>query len=170
MRINCPYIISALALFITASGCCKLYLPEIVATDTDLLVVEGVVNLGSNSTFIRLSHTVQLKQNTSVKPETGAAVTLEGEGSTYHVNETTGGTYASAGLNLDGAKKYRFKIHTTNNQDYVSGAAASAADIEANIIDTHGLNVPVGPDTFSNLYCVDCTLRGTIIKPAFWTN
>lgn len=108
------------SLFLTALGCRKLYLPQVDAVDNGLLVVEGVIVPGADSTFIRLSHTVKLSEKTSSQPETGATVTVEGNGATYNLQEISSGTYASAGLSLDAAKTYRLKIHTAGGQDYLS--------------------------------------------------
>lgn len=83
-------------------------------------MVEGVIVPGADSTIIKLSHTVKLSEKTTSQPETGAKVTVEGNGAIYNLTEITSGTYASAGLSLDAAKKYRLKIHTSGNQDYLS--------------------------------------------------
>jgi hypothetical protein len=109
-----------LVLFLTALSCRKQYLPSVVAKDVSILVVEGVIDPGADSTVIKLSHTVELSAKTTVKPETGATVTVEGEGAVYPLTELAGGTYATAGLNLNSAKKYHLKIHTANGQEYLS--------------------------------------------------
>ena len=109
-----------MALLLTALACRKAYLPPEIASAGSLLVVEGVIVPGADSTFIRLSHTVKLSEKTSSQPETGATVTVEGNGATYNLTEIAGGTYASAGLSLDAAKTYRLKIHTAGGQDYLS--------------------------------------------------
>nr|WP_294948919.1 DUF4249 domain-containing protein [uncultured Mucilaginibacter sp.] len=101
-------------------GCKKTYAPKVVANDTNLLVVEGVIDPGIDSTFIKLSHTVKLSEKTSIKPETGAKVTVEGDGVSYNLTEISNGTYATAGLNLNRTKKYHLKIHTSNGQEYLS--------------------------------------------------
>jgi hypothetical protein len=109
-----------LVLFLTALSCRKPYLPLVAATDTNLLVVEGVINPGADSTIIRLSHTVKLEEKTGLKPETGATVTVVGEGVSYNLTEGIASNYAAINLNLNSAQKYRLKIHTAGNQDYLS--------------------------------------------------
>jgi hypothetical protein len=113
------YII-CVALFLTALGCRKPYLPAIIATNASLLVVEGAINPGADSTVIKLSHTVKLSEKTTSQPETGATVTVEGNGAVYHLAEIGSGTYAATGLSLNSAQKYRLKIHTAGGQDYLS--------------------------------------------------
>jgi hypothetical protein len=119
MKVKGIYLIFPF-MFFTAMSCKKPYTPTAVTSGADLLVVEGIINAGADSTFIRLSHTVKLSEKTSAKPETGANVTVEGEGVTYRLSEMSNGTYVSAGLNLNSAKQYHLKIHTANGQDYVS--------------------------------------------------
>lgn len=101
-------------------GCRKAYLPSLAPDGNSLLVVEGVINPGNDSTFIKLSHTVKLSEKTSSKPEPGATVSVEGEGTVYTLKDMSDGTYASAGLNLNVAKKYHLKIHTANGGNYQS--------------------------------------------------
>nr|WP_294948917.1 DUF4249 domain-containing protein [uncultured Mucilaginibacter sp.] len=120
---NFKYMV-CMALFITALSCRKFYAPKVVAADTNVLVVEGVIDPGTDSTIIKLSHTVNISEKTSTKPETGAAVNVEGAGATYHLTEIRNGTYAAAGLNLNKTVKYRLKIHTAKGQDYLSDEMA----------------------------------------------
>ena len=43
-----------------STGCRKPYLPPVIATNSNYLVVEGVIDPGRDSTTIRLSRTVAL--------------------------------------------------------------------------------------------------------------
>lgn len=79
-----------------------------------------MINPGADSTVIKLSHTVKLSEKTTSQPETGATVTVEGNGAVYHLAEIGSGTYAVTGLSLNSAQKYRLKIHTAGGQDYLS--------------------------------------------------
>jgi hypothetical protein len=45
-------------LVIAATGCKKPFNPIVLSTSNSYLVVEGMINSGSDSTFIKLSHTV----------------------------------------------------------------------------------------------------------------
>ena len=102
-------------------GCRKPYAPSIVSANTDYLVVEGVVNPGQDSTRIKLSRTVKLNSKTSVNPEQGAAVSVEGDQNvTYVLTETSSGVYTYPGLNLDKNRHYRLRIRTSNGQEYLS--------------------------------------------------
>ena len=108
-------------LVVIVAGCKKPYNPVILSTSASYLVVEGVVNSGSDSTFIKLSRTVKLSGKTSASPELNAIVIVEGDQKTsYPLQETGRGNYSCAGLNLDNSHKYRLSIKTSNNQQYLS--------------------------------------------------
>ena len=58
------------------AGCRKLYSPPIVANVNNYLVVEGVIIPGNDSTFITLSHTVNIADSVGTTKETGATGTI----------------------------------------------------------------------------------------------
>jgi hypothetical protein len=104
-----------------AASCKKPFNPVILSTSNNYLVVEGIINSGSDSTFIKLSRTVKLSGKTSASPELNAIVTVEGDQNTsYPLTETGRGNYSSAGLNLDNSHKYRLSIKTSNGKQYLS--------------------------------------------------
>lgn len=106
---------------ILMGGCKKPYNPPAIASPGNYLVVEGVINAGSDSTIIKLSRTVNLAAGTTDNPETGAIVSVQSStNATYPLVETSTGSYAVAGLNLDITKTYRISIKTSNNQQYLS--------------------------------------------------
>src|SRR5665213_2646738 len=108
-------------LLIVLAGCKKPYNPPAITSTNSYLVVEGVINSGSDSTFIKLSRTVNLSSKVSVNPIVNATVTVEGDqNTTYPLTAANKGTYVSAGLNLDNAHKYRLRIKTADNREYLS--------------------------------------------------
>jgi hypothetical protein len=118
----CIMSISAMML----GACKKPYAPVMVKTDSNILVVEGVINTGNDSTVIKLSRTVNLSGKNTAKPEARAQVTIEGDQQfSYTLTETDSGRYVSAPLNLDNTHKYRLSIQTTNGNTYVSDYVAS---------------------------------------------
>jgi hypothetical protein len=117
------YAVSILAIVIT--GCKKPYNPVIVASNTNYLVVEGVINSGQDSTIIHLSRTLNISDTTKVNPESGAQVTVESDQNTiYPIQEISKGVYASPSLNLDAAHKYHLHIKTTDGKEYLSDPEA----------------------------------------------
>jgi hypothetical protein len=107
-------------------SCKKPYTPPEITASGSHLVVEGVINTGSDSTIISLSHTVVLSGKTALNPQTKAVVTVESDQNvTYPLTENTGGRYISTGLNLDNSRQYRLRIKTPDGQQYLSDFVAS---------------------------------------------
>jgi hypothetical protein len=105
------------------SGCKKPYAPAVTVSGPNALVVEGTINTGADSTKIRLTYTIPLSSPTGTQApaELGATVTVESDANaTYPLKETGNGYYASAGLNLSPANKYKLKIITAGNKIYES--------------------------------------------------
>ena len=102
-------------------SCRKPYEPPAVSAPNSYLVVEGVISAGHDSTFIKLSRTVRISDKVVGSPETGAALTVEGDQNiSYSLTEISKGSYASGGLNLDNSHKYRLRIRTADNKQYLS--------------------------------------------------
>jgi len=115
---NRAFYIMALMVMV---GCKKPYNPDVIDAPNSYLVVEGVINSGSDSTIIKLNRTVKLSNSTSVSPVADALVTVEGDDNSSRPLGTAGnGIYFFPGLNLDVTHKYRLKIKTSNNKEYAS--------------------------------------------------
>ena len=111
--------VQALLLF---ASCQKPYAPAVTSSRTSILVVEGVINTGSDSTIFKLGRTVGLSGSKGT-PELNASITIENDrsaGPVYYLNETGNGKYVSAGLNLDTTGKYRVRIKTSDGKEYLS--------------------------------------------------
>ena len=68
-----------LCYFLIIFSCRKPYNPVIVSTDQSYLVVDGLINSGSDSTIIYLSRTVKLNSPSFRNDEQGARVTIESD-------------------------------------------------------------------------------------------
>ncbi|HWZ14082.1 MAG TPA: DUF4249 domain-containing protein [Mucilaginibacter sp.] len=114
--------IYALFVFLIADSCKKPFIPQAISSDNNrYLVIEGVVNSGNDSTFIKLSRTQKIDTTHTVSPEINANVTIESNaGANYKLAEITAGTYAAPPLNLDATRKYRLHIKTSGNKEYIS--------------------------------------------------
>ena len=100
--------------------CKEEYDPQIEATTTGLLVVEGFINSGQGPTTIRLSRSVDL-EDTTLRPEDGAQLNVEGEdGSNFLLFGNGNGEYSASQLTLYNGIKYRLNIRTSNGKEYVS--------------------------------------------------
>lgn len=109
------------AALVVLAACRKPYLIPAITAPASYLVVEGIINSGSDSTIIKLSKTVKLANKTTVNPVLNAVLAVESDkGSSYVLAATGRGKYGSAGLNLDQALKYRLRIKTADNKEYLS--------------------------------------------------
>jgi hypothetical protein len=103
------------------AGCKKPYNPPVVAAPASYLVVEGIINAGSDSTVIKINRTVNISSGVTKSPEKNALVSIQSSAdNTYQLTEISNGIYATAGLNLDVTKTYRLSIKTSGNQQYFS--------------------------------------------------
>ncbi len=113
--------ICIVGLILAFSACKERYTPETASIDNNMLVVEGFLNTGADSTYIKLSRTVTLAKKTTVNPEIGATLTIETSANeTRILVEKEKGLYVAPPLNFGSNKKYRLKIKTKNGSNYQS--------------------------------------------------
>jgi len=145
-----------LLLMSVAIVCCrKPYNPPPISAPNGYLVVEGVINSGSDSTIITLSHTVNVASKVTVNPVLNAVVTVEGDQNTsYPLTEMGKGKYACAGLNLDNSHNYRLNIKTADNKQYVSDymAVLNSPPIDSVSYDTQGTVFSPGLNVYVNTH------------------
>jgi len=102
-------------------SCRKPYNPEVTTLNSNVLVVEGMINVGTDSTIFKLSRTQPIGDKTKNTPEVGAVVTVESDANEkFILSEKTQGKYVSPGLNLPKTKKYRLSIKTARGITYLS--------------------------------------------------
>jgi hypothetical protein len=149
-----------LIVIISVIGCKKPYDPPAIASPGIYLVVEGVINPGTDSTTITLSKTVSLSSANNVNPVQGASVSVvSDQGLVYPLTAAGNGTYVSPGLNLDVTHQYRLSIKTADNQQYQSDL------VPANItpaIDSVGFNVVSVPAPGVQIYASTHDATNTI--------
>jgi hypothetical protein len=111
-----------LVLVVWALGCTQAYNPPATKNSNHYLVVDGFINSGPDSTVILLSWTEPLSDSQyKFQPETGAQVTVEGNGSdSYSLAEIVNGQYVAVGLNLNPQESYRLRILTSNGEQFLS--------------------------------------------------
>jgi hypothetical protein len=109
------------AIPIVNCGCKKAYNPKMVASANNYLVVEGVINTGTDSSVIKLSRTVPVSSKTSKMPELGASITIISDANiSYPVVEKGNGVYMGAIINSHSTAKYSLKIFTKDGKSYQS--------------------------------------------------
>jgi hypothetical protein len=128
-----------------STGCRKPYLPPVIASSSNYLVVEGVIDPGQDSTIIRLSRTVSLSSTIGTKPELNAAVVVESDANTtYPLYEKGNGYYFSPGLNLNASNKYHLRITTSGKvyqSDFVAVKNSPPIDSVYYRIESNGLQI-----------------------------
>lgn len=103
-------------------ACKKPYNPPEIRTETNFLVIEGSIACGADAvTTIILSRTTNPGDSILFHPELNAFVYIDEEqGSIFPITEQGDGIYRTQPLNLDPTKKYRLKIRTADNKNYIS--------------------------------------------------
>jgi hypothetical protein len=114
----------SLACMIIFNGCRQRYEQSIQST-LSYLVVDGFLNNGPDSTIMRLSRTTPLVGDYNVDRvgELSAHMTIEDEAGNIvytFVPANNNGSYTVPGMNLGMNKKYRLRIKTIDNNEYLS--------------------------------------------------
>jgi hypothetical protein len=139
-----------LLIAIIITGCKKPYTPPAISAPKGYLVVEGIINPGTDSTIIKLSRTVNLSSKTTAKTVTGAVLTVESDqNGSYSLTDKGNGYYISTGLNLNTANKYRLRIKTSDGKVYLS---VFETVLITPAIDSVGFNITTTPKTGIQIY------------------
>lgn len=137
-RINI-YIVGLVLVLIS---CKEHYNPTATSVNSNILVVDGFINTGADSTFISLSRSVILANKTVANPEIGATLSIETSANeSINLVEKSKGRYVAPPLNFGSNKKYRLKIRTKNGANYLSDFVTAVASPQ---IDS--LNYEVKPE------------------------
>ncbi|MFI5160882.1 MAG: hypothetical protein ACHQHN_06370 [Sphingobacteriales bacterium] len=178
-------IYTTVAISMVAQGCKKPYLPVIIAVSSNYLVVEGIINTGSDSTSIQLSRTVPLTSTAqpSELPGNIHCITNPGEAVIGYV---TAGSSVESRIFIDNSSLPARHASTPYDQcmldtllklrptgltfiDEVERYIYSGTKLPIYPIQPPGSNQILGY-VASSPECVDCTLRGTNKQPNFWIN
>jgi len=107
------------ALLLALPGCVDKYQPSVIASPQRYFVVDGLVNLRGVTT-VKLSYTRSLT-TTTVPVEAKATVRIQDDaGASYPLTEQAAGTYTSAALTLDAARRYQLRVRTAAGREYAS--------------------------------------------------
>ena len=109
-------------LFVTimVNACVKPFVPSPQKAGNSFLVIDGLLN-ATDRTVIKLSHTRNLSDTVSGIPETGAQVFIQDEsGASFNFNSTGDGEYTSEDSVLTIGSKYRLRIVSSANKEYLS--------------------------------------------------
>lgn len=116
---NLPIVF--IGLLVIGISCKKPYNPTLVSSSQSYLVVDGVINSGSDSTIIYISRTVDLTSRSFRNPVQGALVKVESnKNDVYTLQEIIPGEYVATNLNLPSDRNYRLHVLTAENKEYAS--------------------------------------------------
>jgi hypothetical protein len=103
-------------------ACKEPYTPPAVAgANNTTLVVEGTINVGQDSTVIRLTNTKNLTDTGQVSPVTGGNITVQSQdGGSFPLQELGNGYYATPSINGSTTTNYRLEISLPSGKQYVS--------------------------------------------------
>jgi tetrahydromethanopterin S-methyltransferase subunit B len=111
--------------FTVMYSCVEPFSPPEVNSDEGSLVVDGFLNVGSDTSRIELRRTQNVNQNSSPIVETGAQLTVEQEGGgTSNFIEEGKGLYVLPPKQFSMTSKYRLRIKTLDGQEYLSDYVA----------------------------------------------
>ena len=115
------YLICFSTLGIIGLHCKEVYNPPSVKNNPFILVVDGIIINGNESTLITLSRTKSLTDSTPTTKELGAKVSVVGQsGISFPLIELGNGQYATDQLLLNTAEPYQLKITTSDNNEFRS--------------------------------------------------
>ncbi len=145
------YLISLLALTVS---CKEKYLPTLETTNTSILVVEGFINLGPDSTIFKLSRTVAVDGKNTANPELDASVHIEAaSGGSVVLSNLGKGMYGKPSLAMPVNGKYRLRILTKGSEylsDFVEAKSSSVLDSVNYAIKPDGLDLFVNAHDATN--------------------
>ena len=102
-------------------ACVEPFEAEVSASQLDILIIDGYINIGSGKTQILLSKVSGINEPDVKKYEEGADVRIEnGEGEAFLLNESGNGVYTSSELSLPIDKQYRLYIKLLNGKEFHS--------------------------------------------------
>ncbi|MCF2445607.1 DUF4249 domain-containing protein [Dyadobacter sp. CY345] len=121
MKRYCAIIAGFLCFAFFINGCVEPFSPPEVNTDEGYLVIDGFLNVGTDTSRIELSHTQNANATTPVIKESSAAVSVEEEnGVTYDFVESGNGAYFLPPQQFNKTSKYRLRVKTAFGKEYLS--------------------------------------------------
>ncbi|MCF0053064.1 DUF4249 domain-containing protein [Dyadobacter sp. LJ53] len=110
-----------LALTLVIYGCIEPFSPPEVNNTERFLVVDGFLNVGSDTSRITLRNTQNTNDDTRPITEGAARISAEAEsGETYNFEEKGEGVYVLPPVNFNMTTKYRLHIRRSNGSEYFS--------------------------------------------------
>lgn len=116
--------ISLIVLIILINACKERFEPNLPLSPQGYLVVEGFIN-AQGPTQIKLSRSTPIDQKKVSKAELNANIKIEGDdNSSFQLSGASNGLYHSVALPINPSRKYRLRIKTKDNREYLSDFVA----------------------------------------------
>lgn len=113
--------ISFFALILILDSCIEPFSPPEVNSDERYLVIDGFLNVGNDSSRVALRRTQNVNNDALPDMESGAQVLVESEGGeTFNFTEISYGLYALPPYQFNSSARYRMRVKTTDNREYLS--------------------------------------------------
>ncbi|MCF2495167.1 DUF4249 domain-containing protein [Dyadobacter sp. CY22] len=110
-----------LASILVIYGCIEPFSPPEVTNTESFLVVDGFLNVGSDTSRIALRNTQNTNDDTRPVVEGGARISVDAEsGEKYEFEEKGQGVYLLPPVNFNMTTKYRLHIRRSNGREYLS--------------------------------------------------
>jgi len=114
-------ILIFIAVYLGGLSCKEVYTPPAIKNNPNLLVVDGIVVSGNDSTIITISRTRSVADTIPSVKELNAQVSVVGvSGVEYPFAEQGNGRYAVNQLTLDAGQQYQLKIITADGNEFRS--------------------------------------------------
>ncbi len=115
------YIIGLIVILAGGTACKEVYSPPVTPTSTNLLVVDGIIVNGNDSSIIIISRTRTIQDSAPSVKESSAKVSVVGvNGVEYSFMDMGAGRYTTDQLHLDITQTYQLKIITTDGNEFRS--------------------------------------------------
>lgn len=106
-------------------SCIEPFSPPEVNSPVQFLVVDGFLNVGSDTSRVELRYTQNTNDQSAYISESGAKVSVASEnGETYDFTEAGNGAYFLPPANMNSDVKYHLIVKTLNGKEYVSDDVA----------------------------------------------
>jgi hypothetical protein len=118
-------LLITVAMALGGLDCKQVYTPPAIKNNPFLLVVDGIVISGNDSSIITLSRTRNLADTVPSVMETNAKVSVLGvTGVEYPFTEEGNGRYVVDQLALDPSQQYQLKVVTTDGNEFRSALSS----------------------------------------------
>lgn len=149
MKFKKRHILIILVITVTIAFCRKPFNPAVVSSGTGVVVIEGYISGGTDSTYINVSKTVAINGKASAVADDHATVTIEDDqNKSYTLNKLLlPGKYGIAPIGLNDARKYRVRVKLLDGSIYLSDLVpvknSPAIDSVGRTIGDNGMQVYV---------------------------